>query len=117
MKFLIKWKDHSEGETWETEFRTKQFCPELVPLYVQEMEMAQKKATEVKFLYFSFSLLLVTNTILMQVEAIVEHKTEYNKDKYLIKWKDHSKGETWETARKTISVCPDILAEFIKDVN
>lgn len=81
--------------------------------------MAKRKELEVKFVqFFRLFLLLMTKNPCEyeQVEAIVGHKIEHRRHHYLIKWKDHSKGETWESARRTIAVCRDILDEFTKDV-
>lgn len=49
-----------------------------------------------------------------QVEDIISHKLDKDEWKYLIKWKDHARGETWETAKRTKVLCPDILEKFME---
>lgn len=54
-----------------------------------------------------------------QVESIGSHKKDHGRDYYLVKWKDHSKGETWETSFKVMSAYQgkDLLDEFVREVS
>lgn len=44
-----------------------------------------------------------------QVEAIVSYKRQNSHCYYLIKWKDHSKGETWHLKKTALSLCPALV--------
>ncbi|KAG4073874.1 hypothetical protein HA402_014079 [Bradysia odoriphaga] len=92
IKYLLRWSDTSKGETWETKEAALKFCPNLLKPYIEKMEEKEAEA--------------------IAVTAILDHKLVDHKSKYLIKWKDKSKGETWETARRTVALCPNILDKF-----
>ncbi|XP_037044139.1 uncharacterized protein LOC119080042 [Bradysia coprophila] len=92
IKYLIRWADKSKGETWETKESSLKFCPNLLKPYMEKMEEKEAEA--------------------IAVTAILAHKLVDHKSQYLIKWNDKSKGETWETARRTIALCPNILDKF-----
>lgn len=49
------------------------------------------------------------------MEAIVSHRRNKNYAlNYLLKWSDHSKGETWESVKITSDICPQLLKEYNK---
>lgn len=52
------------------------------------------------------------------MEAILKHEKQKNGKavKYLLKWGDQSKGETWETYEKASMCCPNLLKAYIEKV-
>lgn len=114
-KYLIKWKDHSRGETWESERTALKLCRKLVSKYIEEAEKAKKKANEVKFLIFLqiFSGKSFNNE---QVEAVLDHEKKRYNTKYLIKWKDNSRGETWVTELTALKLCQKLVAQYTEEM-
>lgn len=44
MKFLIKWKDRSRGQSWETETTALKLCRDIVRAYKRKVAEAKAEA-------------------------------------------------------------------------
>lgn len=56
---------------------------------------------------------------LLQVEAILVYKIKHKKKvdvSYLIKWKDEYRGETWESSKKALVICPKVVGNYDKEL-
>lgn len=125
IKYLVRWADKSKQESWETKEKVSNICPDLMKAYNKKMAEDDAEANAVRacpFFHYPFSgnVRFISKHFLkmtFQVDAILEHKLVHNVSKYLIKWKDETREETWESGKRTIALCPRILDAFTVKVS
>ncbi|XP_037046262.1 uncharacterized protein LOC119081437 [Bradysia coprophila] len=95
MRYLVKWKDHTKGETWQSERTIRKFGGREFRKLFRQLKKEEPKD---------------------EVEAIVSHKKPHGKKKYLVKWKDLSKGETWVGENRLLRICPQLVSDYEEEV-